>query len=110
MSLNLSKDSIRDDFMSVSVFVKDLQVTTTSTVYSYPFTVFSADLGGALGLFLGASLIAFIEIGMLLLDEFKRICLPKKCKNKKDEVDGSIKFLEIIDESEQNEPKVTEEQ
>ena len=109
MSLNMSKDSIRDEVMSVSVFYEDLQVTTTTTEYSYPPTAFLADLGGALGLFLGASLIAFIEIGMLLLDEFKRICLPRKCKKKVDEVDGSIKFLEIIDESEHNEPKVTEE-
>ena len=71
MSLNLSKDSIRDDFMSVSVFYEDLQVTTTTTEYSYSDSAFLADLGGALGLFLGASLIAFIEIGMLLLDELR---------------------------------------
>ena len=108
MSLNMSKDRIRDEVMSVSVFYEDLQVTTTTNDYSYPATAFLADLGGALALFLGASLIAFIEIGMLLLDEFKRICLPRKCKKNVEKVDAGIKLPEIIDESEQNEPNVTE--
>ena len=109
MSFNMSKDSIRDDVMSVSIFFEDLQVTTTTTEYSYPFTAFLADLGGALGLFLGASLIVFIEIGMLLLDELKRFCLPKKCKKKMTEIDASIKLPEITDESKQSEPNITKE-
>ena len=58
---------------------------------------------------LGASLIAFIEIGMLLLDEFKRVCLPRKCKQKVDEVDAGIELPEIIDETKQSEPNITEE-
>ena len=108
MSLNMSKDRIRNEVMSVSVFYEDLQVTTTTTEYSYPHTAFLAYVGGALALFLGASLIAFIEIGMLLLDEFKRICLPRKCKKNVENVDAGIKLPEIIDESEQNEPNETE--
>ena len=107
MSMNISKDSIRNEFMSFSIFFDALQVTTTSTEYSYPFTAFLADLGGALALFLGASLVAFIEIGLLLLDEFKRICLPKKCKKKMNEIDARLKLPEITDESEQSEPNET---
>ena len=109
MSLNLSKDSIRNEVMSVNVFYEDLHVTTTTTEYAYTVTVFLSDLGGALGLFLGASLIAFIEIGMLLLDEIKRVCLPRKCKQKVNEVDAGIKLPEIIDETKQSEPNITEE-
>ena len=107
---SMNKDSIREDIVSVSIFFEDLQVTTTTTEYSYPFTAFLADLGGALGLFLGASLIAFIEIGLLLLDEFKRICLPRKCKKKMNEIDAGLKLPEITDESEQSdEPNITKE-
>ena len=109
MSMNMSKDRIRDEVMSVSIFFEDLQVTTTTTEYSYSFTAFLADLGGGMGLFLGASLIAFIEIGLLLLDEFKRICLPRKCKKKMNEIDAGLKLPEITDESEQNEPNITNE-
>ena len=108
MSLNVSKDSIRDEVMSVNIFYEDLRVTKTTTEYSYTLTAFLADLGGALGLFLGASLIAFIEIGLLLLDEFKRFCLPRKCKNKLEEIDACINLPEIKDESEQSESNVTQ--
>ena len=109
MSLNMSKDRIRDEVMSVNVFYEHLQVTTTTTEYSYSGTAFISDLGGALGLFLGANLIVFVEIGMLILDELKRICLPRKCKRKVDEVDAGIKLPEIIGKSEESEPNVTEE-
>ena len=109
MSFNMSKDSIRNEVMSVNVFYEDLQVTTTTTKCSYTFPAFLSDLGGALGLFLGAGLIAFIEIGILLLDEFKRVCLPRKCKQKVNEVDAGIELPEIIDESEKSELNLTEE-
>ena len=104
ITLNMSKDSIRDDVVSVSIFFEDLQVTSTTTEYSYPFSAFLADLGGALGLFLGASLIAFIEIGMLLLDELKRLLLPRKCKKKVETFDATLNLPEITDKSEQNKP------
>ena len=57
-----------------------------------------------LGLFLGASLIAFIEIGMLLLDELKRLLLPRKCKKKVEKFDATLNLPEITDKSEQNKP------
>ena len=76
-SLNMSKDNIRDNFMSVSVFFEDLHVTTTTTFYSYSPAAFLSDLGGALSLFLGVNLIVFIDFVMFIL--FPAKCL-KKCK------------------------------
>ena len=84
-SLNMSKDNIRDDFMSVSVFFEDLHVTTTTTEYSYSTTAFLSALGGALSLFLGVNFIVFTDFVMLLLD--KCCCFfAEKCRkcNKKD--------------------------
>ena len=78
MSLNMSKDSIRDNFMSVSVFFEDLHVTTTTTEYSYSVAAFLSALGGALSLFLGVNLRVFIDFVMFLLDIC--CCSAKKCK------------------------------
>ena len=98
MSINTSEDSIRSDFMSVNVYFEDLQVTTTTTEYSYPFTAFLADVGGTMGLYLGASLIAFIEIGMLIADELKRLLISRKCKKKPKDIETGIELPEISGE------------
>ena len=97
-SLNTSKDSIQNDFMSVSIYFEDLQVTTTTTEYSYPFTAFLADVGGAMALFVGVSLIAFIEIGMLIADELKKLFFPRKCKKKLKDIETGMELPEITGE------------
>ena len=96
MSLNTSEDSIRNDFMSVNIYFEDLQVTTTTTEYSYPFTAFIANVGGAMAFFVGASLIAFIEIGMLIADELKRLFFPRKCKEKLKDIETGMVLPEIL--------------
>ncbi|KAF8782096.1 Kinesin-like protein KIF21A like protein [Argiope bruennichi] len=50
------------DLLGVSVFYQDLSVTNVSETSIYSFEFLIANIGGSLGLFLGASFITFVEI------------------------------------------------
>ena len=81
-SLNTTTDTIQGDIMSVHVYFEDLQVTTSITEYSYPLTAFLGEVGGNIGLFIGASIITLLEIVFFILDEIKRICFTERCQKK----------------------------
>ena len=83
--LNTSSDNIENNILSVNVYFQDLYVMKSDTVLSYSPTTLLADIGGLLGLLLGASIISILEIIILLLDEIKRICCPNKVRKKIEE-------------------------
>ena len=83
--LDTSSDNIDNNILSVNVYFQDLYVMKFDTVLSYSTTALLADIGGLLGLFLGVSIISILEIIILLLDEIKRICCPKKVRKKIEE-------------------------
>ena len=75
----LDVERIEDDLVSFNVYFSDLYVQHSETVISYGPRLLIADIGGTLGLFLGASIVSFLEIIVLFYDEIKACC----CVNKK---------------------------
>ena len=78
---NLTSEQIRSDFLTLHIYFESLTVTSIVTTYLYSFTAFLSDVGGQLGLFIGASVISILEIGILLLDLSIYIC--KSCRRTK---------------------------
>ena len=72
---NTTQEAIRDSFLSVRVFFSELIMVREVTEQSYSLTALIADIGGQLGLFLGASIISMMEFLTWMLDEFKDRCL-----------------------------------
>ena len=72
---NTTEEVIRNSFLSVRVFFSELIKVTEVTERSYSLTALIADIGGQLGLFLGASIISITEFLTWLLDEFKDRCI-----------------------------------
>lgn len=73
-----SVQKIQDDLLTFSVFFTDLYVQNSETIISYGPRELVADIGGTLGLFLGASVITFMEIIILFYDELKAICCSSR--------------------------------
>ena len=81
---NATSEHIKSNLVTAHIYFKDLTVTKIETIYSYSFSAFLSDIGGQLGLLIGASVISIIEIGILLLDICKDTlvnCHPKKEKS-----------------------------
>ncbi|XP_072013951.1 uncharacterized protein [Amphiura filiformis] len=57
----MATDYMRSNYLHVDVFIGDLKVEQISEHIAYQFFQLICDLGGALGLFFGASLLSFIE-------------------------------------------------
>lgn len=72
---NTTQEVIRDSFLSIRVFFSELITVREVTERSYSLTALIADIGGQLGLFLGASIISMTKFLTWLLDEFKDRCL-----------------------------------
>ena len=71
---NTTQEVIKNSFLSVRVFFSELIMVTEITERSYSLTALIADIGGQLGLFLGASIISMTEFLTWILDEFKDRC------------------------------------
>lgn len=95
-SMNMSRESIRDNFLSVHVFIEELEVTTSITQYTFGAVSWLADIGGQLGLFLGVSIITIFEVIILMSDMiFKKIC-PKKCTKTVERIQEAIPMVNIV--------------
>lgn len=86
---NSTPDAVLRDSVAINVFFEDIIVVVSTTVYSYSFSAFLSDLGGQLGLFLGASAISMLEFMSFLFDEVRRLCTWKKCNKLKQCIDAS---------------------
>lgn len=74
----INVETIQDDIVSFNVYFSDLYIQYSETVISYGPRLLVADIGGTLGLFLGASIISFMEIFVLFFDEIKGVCCASK--------------------------------
>ena len=72
---NISRDHIRKNLLSVSVFFQDFTVEEQVTRRVYGLTALLSDIGGQLGLFLGASVVSILEFFVWVLDETKDRCV-----------------------------------
>ena len=94
-TLNTSVEDIKENFLSINVFVDDLQVTTTTTQYTYGPEALLGEIGGQLGLFIGVSIITFFEVLILCGDELKRLFCTRAMRKKLEEVEEKIALPEI---------------
>lgn len=74
--------SFSRDIVAVSVFFEELYEENIITEDSFTFSALLGSIGGQLGLFLGASIISMIELGLFILDDILEYCLAK-CKQYK---------------------------
>ena len=82
-----------ENLVSVSVYFEDLNTQTISTENSYTATALLSDIGGQLGLFLGASIVSVIELCMYCFDETIdscRGCSKKLSTENKEEDEDSV--------------------
>ncbi|XP_062577906.1 degenerin mec-10-like [Saccostrea cucullata] len=76
--------SFKDNFLKLVIYYEDMNYEDISEEPSYDGFRFLSDLGGAMGLFLGASLLSFLELVQLLVELFNYH--RQKCRNRKIEV------------------------
>lgn len=72
---NTSEEYLKENLLSVSVFFEDLNEEEVITRDAYSFTALLSDIGGQLGLFLGASVVSILEFFLWVLDETKDRCV-----------------------------------
>ena len=77
-TMNMTKEAVKNNFLSVHVFLEDVQTTKSITQYTYGEVDLLGELGGNMGLFLGISIISIMEVLVLVLDEIKKLVCPKK--------------------------------
>ena len=70
--LNLSAEEIRDRLIKVVIYYEDFMETIYEEIPLYNILSIVSDLGGQMGLFLGASLLSLAEIVALMIGVMKR--------------------------------------
>lgn len=68
----ISTQVLESNILAVNVYLGSLETIVSRTEYSYDVSALFADIGGALALFVGASIISFVELFVLCFDETKR--------------------------------------
>ncbi|XP_011405346.1 PREDICTED: acid-sensing ion channel 5-like [Amphimedon queenslandica] len=89
-TVKMNKSAIRDNFLSVHVFLLDLETKETYSHNSFDISELLGELGGTMGLFLGINILAIVEVIILILDEIKKYLCPKKCKQKLNKIENCI--------------------
>lgn len=72
---NITTDSKQQNFLSVNIFFQDFNVEEQLTTDAYGTTALLSDIGGQLGLFLGASVVSILEFVLWVMDELKDRCV-----------------------------------
>ena len=73
-NVTIDQDFLEDNVLLVNIYFEDLNLEEQVTKDAYSVSALLSDLGGQLGLFLGASVITMIEFGLWILDELKDRC------------------------------------
>lgn len=68
---NTTNQAIKDNLLKVHVFFRELTIERELTQQSYSLTALIADIGGQMGLFLGASIISLTEFLTFVFDQLK---------------------------------------
>ena len=75
----LSKAEIRERLMKVSIYYNEFRESFSEERPMYDLVTIAGDLGGQMGLFMGASLLSLVEVIALMAQRFKRFLC--KCDN-----------------------------
>ena len=87
---NISTQEVEQNLIALDIYFQETGILKTETVYSYDNSALLSDLGGQLGLFLGASVISMLEFILFVFDDFKRICCTRKFKKAVSEVENKM--------------------
>ena len=71
---NVSSEVVQHSFLQIHIYFEQLIIQKEVTERSYTIDSLLSDLGGALGLFLGASVISLTEFLAWIVDEIKDRC------------------------------------
>ena len=111
---NTTPDDVQSNMLSINVYFEEIETTTMNTGYAYTFANLLADMGGLMGLFIGASVISLLEIGMLVFDFLKSLVFTRTVKTAVKSMENRIKLPEVDiakpveDEESENERKPPE--
>jgi hypothetical protein len=61
-SLRIDDNFVRDNIAVVKIYFTDMKIKHTDQSAAYSWSAFFSDLGGSLGLLLGASVLSLIEV------------------------------------------------
>ena len=89
-TVKMNESAIRDNFLSVHVYIRDLETTETYNYNYFDIAELLGELGGTMGLFLGINILAIVEVIILIFDEFKKYLCPKKFKHKLNELENCL--------------------
>ncbi|XP_066544484.1 acid-sensing ion channel 4-A isoform X1 [Amia ocellicauda] len=96
---NKTEAYIRDNFLVLDIFFEALNYETIEQKKAYDVTGLLSDIGGQMGLFIGASILTILEIldyiYEVMKDRLQRLMKPQKDENKKQS--GSIATLGLED-------------
>ena len=73
-NLTMDKEYLEENLVSVNIYFEELNLETEVTDDAYDIVSLLSDIGGQFALFLGASVISFIELGEWVLNEVKDRC------------------------------------
>ena len=95
---NTTPEIVQHSFIKVHVYFEELTIQAEVTRRSYGIGSLLSDIGGALGLFLGASIISLTEFLMWILDEIKDRCFGINERRLKD---AAISISSVSEEDEE---------
>ena len=96
---NTSIENFLLNFLAVNIYFEDLSITKSETTNSYSFVALLSDVCGQLGLFVGASVISMLEIGLLIFDIIKDSILNRTCRKKMNQVQKEMQdFVPAVDD------------
>lgn len=99
---NLTLDYVYDNFIGLSIYFESTTTQVSETTSFYSITAFLSDLGGQLGLFLGASVISMLECGLFCIDEMKALFCTKAMKKRVYKFERWAHIPEVTEEIEKN--------
>ena len=75
---NCSKEFIRDNFLSLQIYFEDFILQTIKQIPAYGRSQVISDLGGSVGLWIGASVYSFFELGSTFISLVSLYIVRKK--------------------------------
>ena len=102
MTYNETVEDFSANYLELNVYYESQNIEVEKTVNAYSAIALLSDIGGLLGLFLGASVISMLEFGAWLLDEFKDRCLGVNDKKLEEWYEAAEAELEAMDKQKTN--------
>ncbi|CAJ0952148.1 unnamed protein product, partial [Mesorhabditis belari] len=74
----IDEDFEKENLALVNIYLQSNAIETWTQQEEYTFWTLACDIGGALGLFLGASVVTITEFGYIIFQQYWRVDRQKK--------------------------------